>query len=88
MATPEELAPTTDQLTPEVVPWPDAAPPLASMSTCTEVPAAAVGDTFDQADQLTRFSQAGATYTVFVRVLLPGETCESFSTAFAGPPTS
>ena len=84
-ATPEELAPTPDQITPEVVPWPDAAPPLASMTACTEVPAAAVGDTFDQANQLTRFSQAGATYTVFVRVLLPGETCDSFS---AGPPTT
>ena len=55
------------------------------MTACTEVPAAAVGDTFDQANQLTRFSQAGATYTVFVRVLLPGETCDSFS---AGPPTT
>ena len=55
-ATPEELAPTPDQITPEVVPWPDAAPPLASMTACTEVPAAAVGDTFDQANQLTRFS--------------------------------
>jgi hypothetical protein len=44
-----------------------------------------VGDTFDQANQLTRFSQAGTTYTVFVRVLLPGEDCDSFS---AGPPTS
>jgi hypothetical protein len=85
VATPEELAPTPDQITPEVVPWPAAAAPLASMTTCTEVPAAAVGDTFDQANQLTRFSQAGATYTVFVRVLLPGETCDSFS---AGPPTS
>ncbi len=84
-ATPEELAPTPDQITPEVVPWPDAAPPLASMTACTEVPAAAVGDTFDQANQLTRFSEAGATYTVFVRVLLPGETCDSFS---AGPPTT
>ena len=70
---------------PRSSPWPDAAPPLASMTACTEVPAAAVGDTFDQANQLTRFSQAGATYTVFVRVLLPGETCAtSFS---AGPPT-
>ena len=84
-STPEELAPTPDQITPEVVAWPDAAPPLASMTACTEVPAAAVGDTFDQANQLTRFSQAGATYTVFVRVLLPGETCDSFS---AGPPTT
>jgi hypothetical protein len=83
VATPEELAPTPDQITPEVVPWPESAPPLASMSTCTEVPAAAVGDTFDQANQLTRFSQAGSTYTVFVRVLLPGEACDSFS---AGPP--
>jgi hypothetical protein len=85
VATPEELAPTPDQITPEVVPWPDAAPPLSSMSACTEVPAAVVGDTFDQANQLTRFSQAGATYTVFVRVVLPGETCDSFS---MGPPTS
>jgi len=85
VATPEELAPTADQITPDVVPWPDAAPPLASMTACTEVPAAALGDTFDQANQLTHFSQAGTTYTVFVRVLLPGETCDSFS---AGPATS
>jgi hypothetical protein len=85
VATPEELAPTPDQITPEVVAWPDAAPPLASMTACTEVPPAAVGDTFDRANQLTRFSQAGTTYTVFVRVLQPGETCDSFS---AGPPIS
>ena len=47
--------------------------------------ATAVGHTFDQANQLTRFSQAGPMYTVFVRVLLPGETCDSFS---AGPPAT
>jgi hypothetical protein len=75
-ATPEELAPTPDQITPEVVPWPDGAPPLSSLAQCTEVPEAAVGDTFAKANQLTRFSQAGQTYTVFVRVLLPGESCD------------
>jgi len=82
-ATPEELAPTQDQITPEVVPWPEGAPPLSSMAQCTEVPASAVADTFDNANQLTRFSQDGTTSTVFVRVLLPGETCADFS---AGPP--
>ena len=82
-ATPEELAPTSDGITPEVVAWPEAAPPLAGMTQCTEVPAAAVGDTFAKANTLTHFSQADATYAVFVRVLLPGEVCDSFS---AGPP--
>jgi len=57
------------------VPWPSAAPPLASMTACTEVPADVMGDTLAQANGLTRFSQDGTTYTVFVRVLLPDETC-------------
>ena len=64
---------------PTVVPWPDAAGSLADASSCTEIPASSVGSTFADANQLTRFSQAGVTYTVFVRVLLPDETCASVS---------
>lgn len=74
-ATPEELAPTEDQIAPTVVAWPAGAPPLASMSDCTEVAAADVGTTFAEANQLTRFSQDSATYTVFLRVLTPDESC-------------
>ena len=74
-ATPEELTPTEDGIEPDVVPWPADAPPLASMATCTEVPADTVAAAFAEANQLTRFSQDGVTYTAFVRVLLPDETC-------------
>jgi hypothetical protein len=74
-ATPEELATTPDQITPEVVPWPSGAPPLASITACTEVSAEVMGDTLAKANGLTRFSQDGVAYTVFVRVLLPDETC-------------
>jgi hypothetical protein len=74
-ATPEELAPTEDQITPTVVAWPAAAPPLASMATCTEVPAADVAGVFNEANQLTRFTQDDASYVVFVRALTPDESC-------------
>jgi hypothetical protein len=74
-AAPEELQAGDDGIAPTVVAWPDAAGSLAAMQACTEVPAASVGDAFQGANQLTRFSQAGVTYTVFVRVLLPDEDC-------------
>jgi hypothetical protein len=78
-ATPEELAPTEDQIAPTVVAWPADAPPLSSMTACTEVPAADVSDVFADANQLTRFSQDDATFVVFVRVLTPDESCASLS---------
>ena len=71
------MNPTEDGIAPTVVPWPSGAPALASMATCTEVPASAVGDAFSGANQLTRFSQDGTSYVLFVRVLLPDETCSS-----------
>jgi hypothetical protein len=74
-AAPEELQAGDDGIAPEIVAWPEAAGDLATMQACTEVPAAAVGDAFEGANQLTRWSQAGVTYTVFVRVLLPDEDC-------------
>ena len=78
-ATPEELAPTEDQITPTVIAWPAGAPALSSMTACTEVPAADVAGVFADANQLTRFSQDDATYVVFVRVLTPDESCASLS---------
>ena len=36
-------------------------------------------DTFGQANQLTRFTQGGVTYVVYVRALLPDESCSQFA---------
>jgi hypothetical protein len=79
-ATPEELAPTEEGPAPQAVAWPEAAGKLAAgAGTCVEPPAAALLDPFKQANQLTRFTQDGATYVVFVRVLLPNESCSQFA---------
>jgi hypothetical protein len=79
-ATPEELAPPEEGPAPETVPWPDAAGKLADgVGRCVEPPADAVSDPFKQANQLTRFTQDGVTYVVFVRVLLPDESCSQFA---------
>ena len=63
---------------PAVVPWPVASVPLASVGECRAVtePAAVsqVTTTMTAANQLTFFTDAGKTYQVLVRPLLPDET--------------
>jgi hypothetical protein len=79
-ATPEELAPPEEGPAPATVPWPDGAGNLADgAGTCVEVAPDAVRDAFTPANQTTRFTQAGVTYVVYVRVLLPDESCAQFA---------
>ncbi len=63
---------------PTVVPWPIPSLPLASIGECTAVTEPAmvtqVTDTMTKANQLTFFTDAGKTYQVLVRPLLPDET--------------
>ena len=76
-ATVADQLPTGDPA-PTVVPWPITSLPLASIGDCTAVtePAtvAQVTDTMTKANQLTFFTDAGVTYQVPVRPLLPDET--------------
>ncbi len=67
----------TGEPAPTVVPWPVTALPLASVGDCTAVKgdvAQQVTDTMTKANQLTYFTDAGKTYQVLVRPLLPDET--------------
>jgi hypothetical protein len=76
-ATPAGQLPTGEPA-PTVVPWPVASVPLASIGECSAVTEAAtvaqVTDTLTKANQLTFFTQAGKTYQVLARPLLPDET--------------
>lgn len=65
-----------DGIEPTMVDWPaDASVRLADASTCTTVPAAEVDAVFAEANQLTFFDDAGVTYQVLVRPILPGDEC-------------
>ncbi len=74
--------PVADQLptgepAPTVVPWPVTTLPLASIGECTAATGdvgAQVTDTMTKANQLTYFTDAGRTYQVLARPLLPDET--------------
>jgi hypothetical protein len=76
-ATVADQLPTGDPA-PTVSPWPITSLPLASIGECAAVtePAtvAQVTDTMTKANQLTFFTDAGRTYQVLVRPLLPDET--------------
>jgi hypothetical protein len=79
-ATPDELASSDEGPAPQTIVWPTAAGNLAdSKGKCMEVPASAVAATFATANELSRFSQAGVTYVVYVRAFTPDESCTSFS---------
>ena len=79
-ATPAELAPPDEGLAPTTVPWPASAGDLTtSGGRCVEMPAASVRAILANANLANRFSQNGTTYVVYVRVLLPDETCAQFS---------
>ena len=76
-------ATVTDQLptgepAPTVVPWPVTSVPLATVGECSAVidPATVtqVTDTLTKANQLTFFTEAGITYQVLARPLLPDES--------------
>ena len=65
-----------DGIEPTVPEWPsDVTVRLTDASTCTVVPAAEVGETLAAANQLTFFEDAGVTYQVLARPVLPGSIC-------------
>ncbi len=67
----------TGEPAPTVVPWPVTSLPLASIGECAAVTGdvgAEVTDILTKANQLTYFTDAGKTYQVLARPLLPDET--------------
>lgn len=61
---------------PTVVDWPEGTGvTLADVSSCVEIDRDAVGDLFEQANELTFFTEGGQTYEVVPRPTLPGRTC-------------
>ena len=65
-----------DGIEPTVVDWPaEVSVRLADATTCTVVPASEVGDTLAAASQLTFFTDAGVTYQVLAKPILPGSGC-------------
>jgi hypothetical protein len=66
----------TEGIEPTVVDWPaEATVRLADAATCTVVPASEVGETLETANQLTFFTDAGVTYQVLAKPILPGTDC-------------
>ena len=66
----------SDGIEPTVIEWPaDVTVRLADASTCTVVPASEIGETLTSANQLTFFEDAGVTYQVLAKPILPGTTC-------------
>lgn len=66
----------SDGIEPTVVDWPaDVSVRLADAAECTVVPAAEVGETLAEANQLTFFEDAGVTYQVLAKPILPGTDC-------------
>jgi len=66
----------TDGIEPTVVDWPTGdAVRLADASTCTVVSASDVGEALAAANQLTFFTDAGVTYQVLAKPILPGTAC-------------
>lgn len=78
VANPAEVSGPPD---PNVVPWPagtgvvlaEVAYPNTAGSSCATVTAAAVGDLFTSANQLTFFEEDGVTYQMSVTPVLPGD---------------
>jgi hypothetical protein len=63
---------------PTVVPWPagtgvELKAVTAELGTCATVDAAAVGDLFSSANQLTFFEEAGVAYQLSAVAVLPGD---------------
>jgi hypothetical protein len=66
----------SDGIEPTVVDWPaDVGVRLADATGCTVAPAAEVGETLAAANQLTFFEDAGVTYQVLAKPILPGTDC-------------
>jgi hypothetical protein len=66
----------TDGIEPTVVDWPaEVSVRLADAATCTVVSAGEVGEALAAANQLTFFTDAGVTYQVLAKPILPGTDC-------------
>lgn len=63
-----------DEIEPTLVEWPGAID-LATASECAEVTWADSAELFQQANQLTFFTQNDVTYSVAVKQQLPGDAC-------------
>jgi hypothetical protein len=77
VAAPDGEEGVEEGIEPRVVPWPVDSVRLAQPAGCTPVTgpdAVALRAALRSADQLTRWTQDGVTYTVQVRPVLPGET--------------
>ena len=75
-AVPDEPVTTPDGLEPQVVDWPpDASVRLADVGECVELPADEVGEVLSQADELTRFADAGVAYAITAAPAVPGQGC-------------
>jgi hypothetical protein len=76
-----DTEPTGDapiDVAPTLVDWPADAPVrLAAASDCAEVPADRFSELFEDANQLTRFVDAGVAYSLAVTPRLPGRSCSS-----------
>ena len=66
----------SDGIEPTVQEWPtEVSVRLADATECTTVPATEVGELLAGANQLTFFDDAGVTYQVLARPVLPGSAC-------------
>ncbi|HEY7069760.1 MAG TPA: hypothetical protein VH479_06605 [Acidimicrobiales bacterium] len=75
-AMPDQPDRTADGLEPSIVDWPAAAGVrLADASDCVEVPADGVATVLADANQLTRFLDAGVTYALSVQPSVAGRSC-------------
>jgi hypothetical protein len=75
-ATPDQPDRTPDGLEPSIVEWPADAPVrLADAADCAEVPAASVEGMLVDANQLTRFLDAGVAYALSVQPRVAGQSC-------------
>ena len=67
-----------DGIEPTVVDWPaDAGLALTDAGACTRIDADAVGGLFEEANELTLFSEDEVTFEVWARPVLPGRTCDA-----------
>jgi hypothetical protein len=67
-----------DIIEPTAVDWPaDALVRLAAAGECAEVPTNRFSELFENANQLTRFVDAGVPYSLAVTPRLPGRSCPS-----------
>ena len=75
-ATPDQPDRTADGLEPSIVEWPADVPVrLADAAECAEVPAAGVAGVLADANELTRFLDAGVSYALSVQPRVAGRSC-------------